>query len=91
MVAKDLILSVLDTEGTIEDIFSLSDFKKFVLEEENNEYTEKNSTYVKKEKWDKVLIAKKFLETCQNKTKISLDQTTMKNITNLFDNIEKKF
>jgi len=91
LVTKDLILSVLNTAGSIEDIFSLSDFKKFVLGDENKTYTETNSAHVKKAKLDKVLIAKKFLEICQNGTTISLDKTTMDNITKLIENIEKKF
>ncbi len=91
LVTKDLILSVLNTAGSIEDIFSPSDFKKFVLGDENKTYTETNSAHVKKAKLDKVLIAKKFLEICQNGTTISLDKTTMDNITKLIENIEKKF
>lgn len=91
LVTKDLILSVLNTVGSIEDIFSPSDFKKFVLGDENKTYTETNSAHVKKAKLDKVLIAKKFLEICQNGTTISLDKTTMDNITKLIENIEKKF
>jgi len=91
LVTKDLILSVLNTAGSIEDIFSLSDFKKFVLGDESKTYTETNSAHVKKAKLDKVLIAKKFLEICQNGTTIGLDKTTMDNITKLIENIEKKF
>lgn len=91
LVTKDLILSVLNTAGSIEDIFSPSDFKKFVLGDENKAYTETNSAHVKKAKLDKVLIAKKFLEICQNGTTISLDKTTVDNITKLIENIEKKF
>jgi len=91
LVTKDLILLVLNKAGSIEDIFSPSDFKKFVLGNESKTYTETNSAHVKKAKLDKVLIAKKFLEICQNGTTISLDKTTMNNITKLIENIEKKF
>lgn len=91
LVTKDLILSVLNITGSIEDIFSPSDFKKFVLGDESKTYTETNSAYVKKAKLDKVLIAKKFLEICQNGTTISLDKTTTDNITKLIEDIEKKF
>lgn len=91
LVTKDLILSVLNTAGSIEDIFSPSDFKKFILGEASKTYTETNSEHVKKAKLDKVLLAKKFLETCQNGTAISLDKTTMDNITKLVENIEGKF
>lgn len=91
LITKDLILSVLNTAGSIEDIFSPPDFKKFILGDTSKTYTETNSEHVKKAKVDKVLLAKKFLETCQNGTTISLDKTTMDNITKLIENIEKKF
>jgi len=91
LITKDLILSVLNTAGSIEDIFSPSDFKKFVLGDESKTYTETNSEHLKKAKSDKVLLAKKFLETCQNGTTINLDKTTVDNITKLIENIEKKF
>ena len=91
LVAKDLILAVLNTTGSIEDIFSPSNFKEFVLGDTSKTFSETNSEYVKKSKLDKVLLAKKFLETCQNGTSISLDETTMDNITKLIENIEGKF
>lgn len=91
LVTKDLILAVLSTVGSIEDIFSLSDFKKFVLSDESKTYTETNSEYVKKAKLDKVLLAKKFLEICQNETTINLDKTTTENITKLVKSIESNF
>ena len=54
-------------------------------------YTEANSDYVKKSKLDKVLLAKKFLESYKDKKSISLNNVTTDNITKLFDNIESKF
>ena len=53
--------------------------------------TAANSEYVEKSKSDKVLPAKKFLETCQNGTSISLDTTTTGTLTKLFESIEGKF
>ena len=91
LVTKDLILSVLNTAGSIEDIFSPSDFKKFVLGDASKTYTETNSEHVKRAKLDKVLLAKKFLETCQNGSTINFDKTTVDNITKLIENIESKF
>lgn len=91
LVTKDLVLAVLNTEGSIEDIFSSENFRKFVLDDTNKTYIESNSEYVKKNKIDKVLLAKKFLETVQNSTAINLDKTTMDNLTKLFENIESKF
>ncbi len=91
LVTKDLVLAVLNTTGSIEDIFSPSNFREFVLGDTSKTYTESNSEYVKKSKLDKVLLAKKFLETCQNETPISLDTTTKDNLTDLFENVESKF
>lgn len=91
LVSKDLILSVLETTGSIEDIFSPSDFKQFVLNDTSKTYVGTNAEYVKKAKLDKVLLAKKFLEICQNGTSINLDKTTMNNINKLTENIESKF
>lgn len=91
LVTKDLVLAVLNTEGSIEDIFSPSNFREFVLGDASKTYTETNSEYVKKSKLDKVLLAKKFLETCQNGTSINLDTTTKGNLAKLFENIESKF
>lgn len=91
LVAKDLVLAVLNTAGSVEDIFSPTNFQEFVLSDTSKTYTESNSEYVKKSKLDKVLLAKKFLETCQNGTSINLDTTTKDNLTKLFENIEGKF
>ena len=91
LVTKDLVLAVLNTAGSVEDIFSPSNFREFVLNDTSKTYTESNSEYVKKSKLDKVLLAKKFLETCQNGTSINLDTTTKDNLTKLFENIEGKF
>ena len=91
MVTKDLVLAVLNTAGSIEDIFSPSNFREFVLGDASKTYTELNSEYVKKSKLDKVLLAKTFLETCQNGTSINLDTTTKENLTKLFESIEGKF
>ncbi|MFA6159821.1 MAG: AAA family ATPase [Parcubacteria group bacterium] len=91
LVSKDLILSVLGTTGSVEDIFSSSDFKKFILNDEIKNYAGTNAEYMKKAKLDKVLLAKKFLETCQNETPINLDKTTINNINKLIISIESKF
>lgn len=87
LITKELILSVLETAGSIEDIFSVSDFKKFILKDESKSYSESNSEYVKNNQ-DKVLLAKKFLEECEG---IDLDTATINNIKKLFENIKNKF
>ncbi|MDO4759513.1 MAG: AAA family ATPase [Candidatus Saccharibacteria bacterium] len=90
-ISENLILTVLETTGSIEDIFSQYDFKKFVLNNPDVDYSEANSKYVKENKLNKVLLSKKFLEICQGKVKIELDETTINKITELFDKIESKF
>ena len=91
LVSKDLILSVIDSEGTIEDIFDRDDFKKYILKNESKTYTQSNSEYIKKNKIDKVVSAKLFLEMIESGEEIKLNQTTLDKISKLFDNISKKF
>lgn len=90
LVSKDLILSVIDVEGSIEDIFTQDDFKKHVLNSPTISYKESNSEYVKNKKIDKVLTAKLFLESVEKKVP-SFSQATSNNISELFKNINKKF
>ena len=92
LVHEDLIISVLDTKnGRIEDIFSSSDFRKFVLKQTGKTYSESNSEYVQREKLDKVLLAKNFLEICLKHPPICLDRTTTDNITRLIEKVESGF
>jgi len=91
LVSKDLILSVIDNEGTIEDVFDKEDFKKYILKDEGKTYTQSNSEYIKKNKIDKVVSAKLFLEAIETGDEIKLNQTTLDRISKLFDNISKKF
>jgi len=91
LVSKDLILSVIENKGTIEDIFDKDDFKKYILKDENKTYSQSNSEYIKKNKIDKVVSAKLFLELVDSERQVSLNQTTVDNISKLFENIDKKF
>lgn len=91
LIQKDLILSILGTKGTIEDIFSSSDFREFVLGNTNENYTGSNSQYVNENALDKVLLAKNFLETCQDGNSINLTESTMGKIVKLLGEIESKF
>jgi len=90
LVSRDLILSVIAVEGSIEDIFNQDDFKKYVLNNPAITYKESNSEYVKNKKIDKVLTAKLFLESVEKKTP-SFSRATLDNISELFKNINKKF
>lgn len=91
LVTKDLILSVLETTGSIEDIFSPADFRRLILGDTSKTYSETNSEYVKKARLDKVLLAKNFLEFCQNGNPVNLEEITKNNITKLIENITAKF
>lgn len=91
LVNSDLILSVLDTKGSIEDIFTGVDFCKFILNDESKTISQTNSTYVKKQRLDKVLLAKGFLELVQNDPNVALSAKTKQNITELFKKIEETF
>lgn len=94
LVTKDLVLSVIDKEGTIEDVFNQDDFKKYILKDESKTYSQSNSEYLKEnkiDKIDKVVSAKLFLELVGSKKGIKLNQVTSDNIVKLFENIEKKF
>ena len=68
--------------------FSKNYFKKYVLKDENKEYDQSNSQYLKEQKIDKVLLAKQFLESNENN---KLDDTTKKKIEDLFKKIETAF
>lgn len=91
-IASEAIKTVLKKDGsTIIDIFSVSDFKTHILENETLDYTSSNSEYIKslKPKPDKVLLARKFLQKVKNGS-VELNQETKDNITGLFKEITFK-
>ncbi len=92
LVSKDLIKSILDRQGAIEDIFSKSDFRKYVLEDGKINYDSSNSGYVKKSRKfsDKVLLARLFLQKTETES-VKLDEETLDNVSELFNNINSYF
>lgn len=86
-VLPEAIKKVLDNEGTIADILSLPDFKKFVLENEAAKYTSKNSAYIKKNGFEKVLLARQFLQKVRGGNVI-IDADTQGKIEKLFEEIK---
>jgi predicted ATP-dependent endonuclease of OLD family len=91
-VLPDAIKTVSKKDNTtIVDVFSVSDFKNNVLEDDSLTYTSSNSEYIKglTPKPDKVLLARSFLQRAKAGT-ITLDADTKKNITDLFKEIEFK-
>ena len=87
-VLPDSIKKVLgDPDSAITDIISLPDFKKYVLNNEAAKYTTKNSAYIKKNKNEKVLLARQFLQKVK-KGEVSVDTATQKSIAALFEEIK---
>lgn len=91
--SKEFVLSILKEEGSIEDLFAREDFKKYILENEEVSYSEKNSEYVKIQKIDKVLLAKKFIDKMRSEKieESDLNSKTVENFKELFKSIEEKF
>lgn len=83
---KNILMVSNEENSDTADLLSIPDFKRYVLEDESIQYTFKNSEYISKNKLEKPLLARKFLA---DSSKIKLDQESLKNITNLFNNIEE--
>lgn len=89
-VFPDMIKTVLKEDNkTIADILSSEDFKKYVLENSSLKSKLSNSEYIKKNKLEKVLLARKFLQKSKSGL-VSLDDISKANIKNLFDVITFK-
>lgn len=74
---------------TIADVLSVDDFKKYVLEKPESKYTTSNSEYIKTQKLDKVLLARKFLQKVKTEV-VAVDKASKKNIEELFKAISFK-
>lgn len=90
LVFEDLVSVTKSDAGSIEDVFSVPDFKKYVLQSTELTYTDNNAKYVKDNKINKVLQAQNFLETCRGE-EINLDEETKCNVEIIFSEIDKKF
>ena len=94
-VLPEAIKAVLKKENTtIIDIFSVNDFKKFILGDDKLKYTSLNSEYIKSiatptNRPDKVLLARQFLQKTKNSSIVISDETKQ-NIKELFKEIEFK-
>lgn len=88
-VLKYRVFYVTNQENaSIVDIFSIPDFKKYVLENESLRYPKTNSKYVKDKHKDKVLLARKFLQKVRcNEASVKLDEQTTNNIVDLLSKI----
>lgn len=94
MVEDSLIDYISDVDGnSIEDLFSRDDFKTYILLNENAEMPNDipNSKFLKSEKLDKVLIAKKFFDKVnENIDQINLSELTRINFSSVFKKISWK-
>lgn len=74
---------------SIEDLFTHEDFNSFVLDDtKNDNQGVSNSKFLKDQKIDKVLLAKKFLDQVKkDKSKVKLMQTTTDNVKTIFEKI----
>jgi hypothetical protein len=61
-----------------------------LLEDETKKYTINNSEYVKKNKLDKVLLAKNFLSSIED-SKVNISITTKDNFKKVFNLLEPLF
>lgn len=87
-VLPDLIKKVTpDADSTIADILSITDFKKYVIDNESAKYTIRNSLYAKNNKLDKVLLARQFLQKVKGGL-IKVDVDTNRRIKVLFEEIK---
>lgn len=91
-VKKELIQTVINDQGSIEDLFSKEDFVKYVLGEsiESVNIETTNSDYLKKQKIDKVLLSRKFLSIIL-KGKIDLSEETINSFKSVYNKLRKSF
>jgi len=88
-VLPEVIKAVMKKDNsTIIDIFSVDDFKKYVLKDTKITYKSSNSEYMKslKPRPDKVLLARRFLQKSRTDS-LMLSEETKENITALFKEI----
>lgn len=86
---KKIILISDQDNFSIEDLFTHDDFNSFVIDEpKNNDTSTSNSKFIKDQKIDKVLLAKKFLdEVKKDKSKVNLSQITINNFKAVLEKI----
>jgi predicted ATP-dependent endonuclease of OLD family len=88
---KNIIYVSNNNNFCIEDIFSNSDFNKYILEDKKNNSSDiTNSKFLKKQNLDKVLLAKKFFEKINdNHSQVSLSTKTVNGFDSIFKKIEE--
>jgi hypothetical protein len=93
MSDERIVMVSIKDNSTIEDLFSLSDFNQFILEDPKNSKQEiANSLFIKEQKIDKILLAKKFFDQVKNdKSAVNLSPETSKEFSTIFGKISKYF
>ena len=93
-IEQDRIIFISEKNGfAVEDLFTHDDFNNYVLEETKNEdAATSNSKFLKENKLDKVLLAKKFYEKVKtDKSGIKLSKETIEAFREVFDKINTGF
>ena len=93
-IEQDRIIFVSEKNGfATEDLFTHDDFNNYVLEETKNEdAATSNSKFLKDEKLDKVLLAKKFFEKMKDgKSDVELSKETIKAFKEVFEKMNEGF
>lgn len=87
-LAKKHLLAIENCAG-IEDIFTKSDFREFVLGDKSLAYSEENSKYIARTGDSKILVAIKFCQSVEkgSLTLTSLAKTTQANIQKLMSDV----
>lgn len=90
---KKIVFVSEQSDYSVEDLFTHRDFNNSVLDEKKNNVTStSNSRFLKDEKLDKVLLAKKFFESVESdKSKIKLSQETVNAFKELFEKVSNGF
>lgn len=91
-VPEEKIILVGKENDCMEDLFSVNDFRQYVLDGNIAKgETRKNSEIIKDHKYGKALTAKLFYDKVQSKNEIKLDQKTISSFTELFEKIKAQF
>ncbi len=94
-ISEDRIIHISNKEGdSIEDLFTHDDFNNYVLDDDikNNNQSVLNSTFLKDQIIDKVLLSKKFLDRVKkDNPNVKLSKSTIDKFEALFEKIEKYF
>jgi hypothetical protein len=87
-IPEEAIITILDKKGSIENVFSEDDFKKYVLDDEDADLSKGIMKHIK-ENGGKELVAKQFLEKIEHGKikKEDLSKSTNQNIESVFGKI----